>query len=146
MRDNQGSAILTGSLLARKGAAAPSNSFGKLFEASPAASQGLADRKPCDEAVRNENVALGASQQTSGCLRAAPSAEMTVGSENSGNGGPGRAKLSLRLDRERHLRLKIAAAHLGRSNQAILLDALDSYLEKIAPETAIDCVCLNGGA
>jgi hypothetical protein len=39
------------------------------------------------------------------------------------------ARLTLRLDERRHLRLKLTAAHLQQSLQAILIEALDRYLD-----------------
>ena len=53
------------------------------------------------------------------------------------------AKLTLRLDRERHLKLKLAAAHLRRSAQEILTNALDQYLDDVIP-TCVEsgCQCL----
>lgn len=55
----------------------------------------------------------------------------------------GRARVSLRLDPERHLRLKLASAHLGCSIQELLTGALDRYLEVRAPDIAHgSCACL----
>ena len=53
--------------------------------------------------------------------------------------GP-RRRLTLRLEYDRHLRLKLAAAHLGMSLQDVIIAALDDHLPRIAP-----CVCLKGG-
>jgi hypothetical protein len=47
-----------------------------------------------------------------------------------------RKKLSLRLDRVRHFRLKLVAYHLGISAQELLTRALDGYIEQVAPEMA----------
>ncbi len=60
------------------------------------------------------------------------------------------AKLSLRLNGDRHRRLRLVALHLGRSGQQILVEALDAYLERSA-EAIIggQCACLrrkSGGA
>jgi hypothetical protein len=54
------------------------------------------------------------------------------------------AKLSLRLDGDRHRRLRVAALHLGRSGQQILVEALDAYLERSA-EAILggQCACLR---
>lgn len=55
-----------------------------------------------------------------------------------------RVNLSFRLDADRHLRLKLAAAHLRKSSQRILELALDSYLERVAPHCAKgQCACLG---
>jgi len=47
-----------------------------------------------------------------------------------------RKKLSLRLDRVRHFRMKLVAYHLGVSAQEMMTRALDSYIEKVAPDMA----------
>ena len=65
-------------------------------------------------------------------------------------GGPppprrgGSAKVSLRLDPDRHQRLRIAALHQRRSGQQLLLAALDAYLDRSAL-TVLDgaCTCLQ---
>ena len=49
-----------------------------------------------------------------------------------------RRRLTLRLDPDRHMRLKLAAAHLDRSLQDILIAALDAHLAREAP-----CPCLG---
>ena len=59
--------------------------------------------------------------------------------------GPGKtAKVSLRLDDERHRKLRLASVHQQLSGQQILLKALDAYLATYAP-AAMDgnCVCIN---
>lgn len=48
-----------------------------------------------------------------------------------------RKKLSLRLDRVRHFRMKLTAYHLGISAQELMTRALDSYIEKVAPDMAM---------
>lgn len=54
-----------------------------------------------------------------------------------------RVSLTLRLDPARFFRLKVFAAHTGRSHQDILHAALESYLTEHAHATAPHCVCLN---
>ena len=55
-----------------------------------------------------------------------------------------RARVSVRLDRDRHLKLKLAAAHLQGSLQDVITDALDQYLDQIGPEVLQgDCNCLS---
>lgn len=58
-----------------------------------------------------------------------------------------RTRVSLRLDDRRHRRLRLAAAHLRQSAQAVLLAALDHYLDHVVP-AAIEggCRCLEAGA
>lgn len=48
-----------------------------------------------------------------------------------------RKKLSLRLDRVRHFRMKLTAYHLGISAQELMTRALESYIEKVAPDMAM---------
>lgn len=43
-------------------------------------------------------------------------------------------KLSLRLDAERHHRLRLTAEHMGMSLQEVLVRALDSYLDQVGAE------------
>lgn len=47
-----------------------------------------------------------------------------------------RVKFSLRLDPERHQRLKRAAARQGQSGQRLLTEALDRHLEQLSSEAA----------
>jgi hypothetical protein len=57
-----------------------------------------------------------------------------------------RPRVQLRLDQARHRRLRIAAAHFRQSLQAVMMTALDHYLDRIVP-SVIDarCECLCGG-
>jgi hypothetical protein len=66
------------------------------------------------------------------------------GGKPPGGGVAPAVKLSLRLDGDRHRRLRIAALHLGRSGQQILVEALDAYLERSA-EAILggQCACLR---
>jgi hypothetical protein len=52
-----------------------------------------------------------------------------------------RIALTLRLDRERHRRLKVFSARRQQSTQEILIQALDAYLEACNA----DCACLQAG-
>ncbi len=55
-------------------------------------------------------------------------------------------RVSLRMRSERHLRLRLAAAHLGRSNHALMLAAVDHYIDHILPPLmAGHCACLERG-
>jgi len=57
-----------------------------------------------------------------------------------------RARISLRLDDDRHLKLKLTSAHLHRSLQDILIAALDGYLDQVGPAVMNgNCACLDGG-
>ncbi len=69
----------------------------------------------------------------------------------SGNGRGGRRtedslRVSMRIDQSRHKRLRLAAALLGENRQALLVAALDNYLDSVMP-TLMDehCPCLERG-
>lgn len=49
----------------------------------------------------------------------------------------GRAAFTLRLDAERHLKLRLATAVEGRSAQQIVTEALDKYLDNLAEVEAL---------
>lgn len=53
----------------------------------------------------------------------------------------GRAKLSLRLDPQLHLRLKVTAAHLRMSRQDVMVAALNDYLARTGPALEDGCLC-----
>lgn len=58
-----------------------------------------------------------------------------------------RARIPLRLDEKRHRRLRLAGAHLGQSAQAVLVAALDHYLDQVMPGLlGGGCRCLEPGA
>lgn len=120
-------AILSGAMLARKGAAVPS---------------GYAPVRPRDvntarSAATSANENTGDPRPVTGCGVAAAS-----GGPSSADGG--RSRVSVRLDRERHFKLKLTAAHLERSLQDVITDALDRYLEQLGPEVlGNDCACLG---
>jgi hypothetical protein len=57
------------------------------------------------------------------------------------------SRITLRVDAPQRLRLRLACAHLGKSRQTILLDALDHYLQRVLPAFLHDaCPCIQGGA
>jgi len=57
------------------------------------------------------------------------------------------ATLTLRVDETQRLRLRLAAAHLGKSRQVILIEALDHYFKRVLPAFLHDpCPCIQGGS
>jgi hypothetical protein len=112
-------AKLTSSLLARKGTAAPA-------------------------ALSSVALAL---RQIDGEPRAAKSASPAHGARDGGCAGKAPPRMTFRLDEGRHLRLRLAAAHLQRSRQDVLTEALDRFLDQISPEIlSNNCVCLTSRA
>ena len=47
-------------------------------------------------------------------------------------------RVSLRMNKARHASLKAAAAHLGKSNNALLLEAIDHYIDNVVPLLMVD--------
>jgi hypothetical protein len=118
-------ARLTSALLARKGQALPTGGFAhaKLALIPPQPSAARRNRECCGSIP---------SQEGSATPRRASHEPRPAAGE--------RVAFTLRLDHERHLRLKILAARRGRSGQEMVLRALDAYLEACAA----DCPCLRG--
>ncbi len=50
-------------------------------------------------------------------------------------GSKGKSAFTLRIDQERHLRLRLASAYAHRSAQHLLIDALDRFLDEYFPNT-----------
>ncbi len=108
-------ASLTASLLARKGQANPPESMHPPGLGDPsAASSGHNDRRESER-------------------RALP--KRPVGSGK-------RIAMTVRLDHEQHLRLRVFSAHKQRSSQEILALALDRYIDEHAPAT-LNTACLS---
>jgi hypothetical protein len=118
-------ASLTSTLLARKGSASPA-------ELALVPTDG---RRPNGKAPGRE-------PQRPTCAHKAELTASDGGPDGHGNGAY-MAKFTLRLDRERHLRLKLLAAHLHLSAQEMLIEALDAYLEQAVPQAIRNnCSCL----
>ena len=69
-----------------------------------------------------------------------PARQAGGGGRGSSHGDDGRVALTLRLDRDRHRRLRIFAARRERTSQEVIVRALDAYLEACGA----DCACLRG--
>jgi hypothetical protein len=116
-----GAASLTSALLVRKGAAIPAG-----YAALSAAARAGRTVRPVD-------------------ATAAGAAASPKRRRNERLPDP-RMRISLRLDPDHYLRLKLSAAHLHRNLQAVLIAALDSYLERMGPTVKNgNCACLEGG-
>ncbi|MCE3247284.1 MAG: hypothetical protein K0R41_1109 [Geminicoccaceae bacterium] len=124
-------ARLTSALLARKGQAFPT---GGVAGATIDACQPL---PPPDRLTARAGMALVSDR---GGVRPARQAKGT--GRGPGNGDDGRVALTLRLDRERHRRLRIFGARHERTSQEVILKALDAYLAACGA----DCACLRDAA
>ncbi len=61
-------------------------------------------------------------------------------------GNDGLTRVSLRINAARHLRLRLAAAHLGLSNHGMMVAAIDHYLDNVLPMLmAGHCACVEQG-
>jgi hypothetical protein len=160
-------ASLTSSLLARKGSAVPaaialsplaalSHPALAAMSHAPLAAPATALHAPGPSAASSVPPARPAATVES--WRSPPPfqpARPPLGKPEAKAGGPKEppsrrgsgksAKVSLRLDDERHRKLRLASVHQQLSGQQILLKALDAYLTSFAP-SAMDgnCVCING--
>lgn len=111
-------ARLTGSLLARKGFAVP-------------ARDGLANDMVLSgglEARARPDAAPSGFRPAAAARASAPRAP--VASKPAPTPGGKRVAMTLRLDPERHLKLRLLSAHNNVSSQVILTDALDDYLRR----------------
>lgn len=57
------------------------------------------------------------------------------------------SRITLRVDDKQRLRLRLASAHLAKSRQEILTEALDHYFKRVLPAHLHDpCPCIQGGS
>ena len=119
-------ASLTSALLVRKGAAVPAG-----YVSLAAAVRSLRAPQPIEvEAATFADGATAGPTRARRRRRSAPDP---------------RARISLRLDDERHLKLKLTGAHLHKKLQDIVIAALDGYLDQVGPAVMNgNCACLDG--
>ena len=148
-------ASLSSSLLARKGQARPAmrpqgfSGFGNLAEAID--DLGWNDMEGAAPAVAEppvlrEREALKAEIETPRPKPAAPvetkpamsSAALTrIGQRVRAKQGKAKSAFTLRLDADRHLRLRLATAVCDRSAQALVTEALDAFLATLPEVEAL---------
>lgn len=126
-------ARLTSALLARKGDALPTGGFAhaRLDLVPPQPSVARLEQQRCGTSLPRAALVPDLTR---------PAAQKP--SRRPDRAGQDRVAFTVRLDRERYMRLKIFAARRGRSGQEILTRALDAYLEACAT----DCACLRRAA
>lgn len=142
-------ARLTGSLLARKGFAAPAQNIipDSMMHSqhhvmahpavTPQDKPGLVATRLA--AIREQ--ATGSSKPTS-CTKGGAEGCRVADNDSAGDGK--RVAMTLRLDSRRHLKLRVLAAHVHMSSQEILTVALDEYLERNADKPGLrNCDCLH---
>lgn len=107
---------LTAGMLARKGAARPAMRGEDYYESMRTCSDTPWNAGPADFA----DAAVASDTPLSGDMA------RRIASEMAERGA--RAALTLRLDAERHLRLRLASALTHRSAQSLMTEALDQFL------------------
>lgn len=121
-------ARLTSSLLSRKGSAQPAvpapHRIG-LPPASEAPAQPAPQEPTAFAPAEPVLVAKPAQWNTPGMRHGAQPGRQT---------GKKRVRVSLRLDLDRHRKLKLVAMQTGRTLQSLLTHALDDYFKRHAPE------------
>ena len=83
----------------------------------------LRQQRRLAERVAKGSTAKAATKRTKKATKVAP--------KSSAKNAPRRAAFTLRLDPERHLKLRLAATMHGTSAQALVTEALDAMLEEI---------------
>jgi hypothetical protein len=125
-------ARLSGELLARKGQALPTGGLGYAAMApdQPLPSYGHPVLVRYGSLPAQDARAQGGSRRTTAERRRPP----------AGRREEDRIALTLRLDRERHRRLRIFCARHDCSSQEVIVRALEAYLDTCGE----DCACLRG--
>jgi hypothetical protein len=126
-------ARLTGTLLTRKGSAAPSvapSSHDNPVETMrPRTAQSSEATRPADPKAAAPRKKLsdwiGPPKQKRAGAEPGPGEQRPAGP---------RIRVSLRLDMERHLRLKLVATHLNCTLQSLFTQAIDEYFERHTPD------------
>lgn len=127
-------ASLTAGLLARKGEARPASrayvGFSSVASAAAAAEEGISP-------VADQQALLAEAFEEVSRTPIAPRAPRAPA------GAKGKSAFTLRLDNERHLKLRLVGARTHRSAQALVTEALDRMLEEMLADDS--CVCGRAG-
>jgi len=147
---NRTAASLTGSLLVRKGAAAPSPLGREMgFDAPPPGRYAPAPAPERAQDVRSTVALRVANDKPAKAPRKNGKPHVAVVktvSAASGAEALAPRRFTLRLSQDQHKQLRLASVHLGLSGQKMLLKALDEYLGRVAPELAGgNCACILDG-
>lgn len=111
------SASLSGALLAKKGGANPAEGF------NPTGHMGGRTNSKLNTAKAGANDSV----------------------EKRPVGAGERVAMTLRLEHEQHLRLRLYAAHTRKSSQEIMKDALEKYIDDNAPKSFHNACKTLGG-
>ena len=134
-------ASLTSGLLTRKGMASPSAapaSHANMVESMPGQPPLPAETAPSPATPEPTPLRadlsdwIGPKKSESEAKESAPTAPRSAEK---------RVRVSLRLDVDRHLRMKLVATHLNSTMQSLFIQAIDEYFERHAPDTS-DAIAL----
>ncbi|WP_300528395.1 hypothetical protein [Maricaulis sp.] len=137
-------ASLHAGLLARKGEAMPASRPGLvpglIERAGPAAEPNVPERP-----ARSTPQPRPAPPQTTTQAGSAPQPLKPVMrvQDTAKPASSARHKTTLRLSPAQKRRLRLAAAVLDRSQQSLISEALDEFLDILAADPALDCRCLS---
>ena len=127
-------ASLTSALLSRKGMASPSAapaSRANMVESMPAQPPLPAEMPPSPATPEPTPLRadlsdwLGPKKSESKAKESVPTAPRSAEK---------RVRVSLRLEVDRHLRMKLVATHLNRTMQSLFTQAIDEYFERHTPD------------
>ncbi|WP_300556163.1 hypothetical protein [Maricaulis sp.] len=125
-------ASLHAGLLARKGEAMPASRPGLV--------PGLIERAaPAVETAAPQHQA----EPKRPTVRPRPPVREPVANPQPIENLPARHKTTIRLNAAQKRRLRLAAAVLDRSQQSLISEALDEFLDILAADPALDCRCLS---
>ncbi len=145
MQETKAFASLSSALLARKGQARPaSRSIVYADQDAPLlADKALPPERPAaPDKIEVQGQSPGATLRSRASPQNRAGQPSRTGRASTGKARNGKAAFTLRLDSERHLKLRLASAHANQSAQQIVSAALDRYLADYAPALASgDCPC-----
>jgi hypothetical protein len=133
-------ALPTSSLLARKGAARPAMRIQDSTDSGPNSDDlGWNDMGGFVPPVLVERIALKLEIERTAVAKAAVSKATLarIGLEISSRVKNGKVASTLRLDSDRHLRLRLAAAVTGKSSQRLVTQALDAFFQSLPEVDAL---------
>ena len=137
-------APLTSLLLARKGDARPALAPAKDAVAPLVAAAPRAEASSLATAMRPSHE--GPALPVANGERPAPAFRVWTGFDGGGPGGSDAVRLSVRMDRDRHRKLRILAAQRGLSLQKALIRAIDDLVStSVAQADGGNCACLRTG-
>lgn len=134
-------ASLSAALLVTKGNAQPSRGLAQPMTERIGFGLRETDRRDAD--THHTGLRSTGAPEPAPVMRSVPPAFVSPPTPMSA--APGR--ITLRIDEMQRLRLRLASAHLGKTRQVILIEALEHYFKRVLPAFLHDpCPCIQGGS